>query len=372
MTAMLRIASATGPRPLNDSPVPGWVGREPEPWLGGQPITMTCRRIERVNAEVKTFVFAPAEPTLLDHDPGQYLVLTAEIGDASVSRCYTISSPSTRPYTVAITVKREPTGVMSSWLHDQLKVGDSVEISGPAGTFSPVAHPAPKYLLLAGGVGITPFMSVLRSVEDLAQDPDLTLVHHVRSADHILFGAEISSWELSGTRRRARIVCDQAPPGSWQGHGGGISKELLFSVTPDLLEREVFICGPAAYLEKAHSELLAAGMSPDQIHEESFVLPVAPEPVEQPSDVTGFTLTLARSGVQVPMEPGESVLKAAIKAGVRMPSSCGAGLCGTCKTTMLSGSVDMKHNGGIRPKEIAAGKFLPCCSIAQEDVVIDA
>lgn len=359
--------------PLIAGPViPGAVAPSAEPWQQGRPIAMICRHIEQVNAEVKSFVFAPAEPMLLHHDPGQYVTITAAIGDSSVSRCYTISSPATRPYTISITVKREPGGVMSTWLHDRFSVGDTVEISGPNGTFSPVVHPAHKYLFLAGGVGITPYLSVLRGIDDLAQDADVALIHHIRTPEHVFFNEELTALVSRGRRRSAYVVCDVASGQGWSGHTGRIHIDLITSLVPDALEREVFVCGPSAYMGAARKELEAAGLSADRIHKESFVLPVVREPVETPSSTNGFTLTLARSGVEVAVEPGVPLLKAAIAAGVRMPSSCGSGLCGTCKTVKLSGSVEMNHAGGIRPKEIAAGKILPCCSIPQEDVVIDA
>jgi glycine betaine catabolism B len=94
--------------------------------------------------------------------------------------------------------------------------------------------------------------------------------------------------------------------------------------------------------------------------------------VPGPVPGTVFSVEFARSGRTVACQPGTFILDAALRAGLTPPSSCGEGMCGTCKTTLVSGSVDMSHNGGIRPREIAARKILLCCSTPLEDLVIDA
>ena len=94
-------------------------------------------------------------------------------------------------------------------------------------------------------------------------------------------------------------------------------------------------------------------------------------PLGSPAPATA-SVTFARSGCEVACPAGTTVLAAAEQAGVRLPSSCAEGMCGTCKSTLLSGRVDMKHAGGIRPREIAQDKFLPCCSTPDGDIVVDA
>jgi glycine betaine catabolism B len=125
------------------------------------------------------------------------------------------------------------------------------------------------------------------------------------------------------------------------------------------------------------SDITAAlGVPAADYHEESFVaVPAVPAdtPVipEGGTATATYTVEFARSGRSVACEPGVTLLSAADRAGVRVPSSCGQGLCGTCKVTRLSGEVEMSHQGGIRPKEIAAGRILLCCSVPKSDVVID-
>lgn len=125
----------------------------PRAWEDG---VLVCKQVQPVTNDVKTFLFEPAEPRVFRHDPGQHLTVTLEIDGREVDRCYTISSPPSRPLVAAITVKRVPGGVASNWLHDHLAPGHALRARGPLGTFSPVRHPAGKYLFLSGGSGITP------------------------------------------------------------------------------------------------------------------------------------------------------------------------------------------------------------------------
>ncbi len=145
---------------------------------------------------------------------------------------------------------------------------------------------------------------------------------------------------------------------------------------PDLAEREVFICGPEPYRQAVRGLLASAGVDPGRCHEESYVLagaPAAPAPaLPDAATGTGFAVEFRRSGRVVRCEPGSTLLDAALRAGVSVPFSCGEGMCGTCKSTLLQGHVDMQHAGGIRPREIAQGQVLVCCSTPLDDLVIDA
>lgn len=320
---------------------------------------LICRAVLPITHDVRTFVL---EPGLTSFQPGQYLTVTTPAG----SRCYTISSPPTRPDRLSITVKRAPGGPVSNWLHESLRPGDRIGASGPYGSFSCSVSPAPSYLFLSAGSGITPLMSMTRTLFDLASDASVVFVHSARTPADLIFAAELTAMASVWDRLRLAFVCESAP-GEWPGYRGRLTSGLLESVAGDLSSREVFACGPSGYRTAVRSML---GDRLDRYHEESFALTSSPAPV-----VVGgatFSVEFTRSGRTVRCEPGTFILDAALRAGVTVPSSCGEGLCGTCKSTLLSGSVDMSHNGGIRPREIAARKILLCCSTPREDLVIDA
>ncbi|TYL49665.1 hybrid-cluster NAD(P)-dependent oxidoreductase [Nocardioides sp. BGMRC 2183] len=350
-------------------------------------LEVSVRRIRRVTHDVVTIVLDPLGKGPrggFAFAPGQYVTVTADVDGEQVERCYTISSPPTRPHLLTLTVKREAGGRLSPWLHDRLAPGDRLRVRGPLGGFSVVEHPAASYLLMSAGSGITPTLSTLRAIADLAEPLDVVVVHHARTPLDLIERAEIEALAASQSGVRVVWVCEAAAPDAvWDGHLGRVSPALLHAEVPDLTGREIFLCGPPGYLDAARDALDTLGVDPSQRHEERFILDT-PEPgasagLAEPvglagraGDEAGATIRFARSDREVDCPPGTTVLAAAAAAGLRLPSGCTQGLCGTCKSTLLDGDVDMRHAGGIRPREVAAGRFLPCCSTPLGDIVVDA
>lgn len=160
----------------------------------------------------------------------------------------------------------------------------------------------------------------------------------------------------------------------WPGLTGRISPEFLKLAVPDIAERVVMCCGPAPFMAAARSITAALGVPPSNYIEESFDTAVIDEPgldveVQPPGKVYQVEFTKQKRTLEVSSD--QTVLAAAKKGSVRLPSSCSNGVCGTCKSKLVSGSVEMNHNGGIRQREIDAGLFLPCCSKPLSDLVVE-
>ncbi|MFE0763299.1 2Fe-2S iron-sulfur cluster-binding protein [Streptomyces smyrnaeus] len=333
---------------------------------------LVCKRIHQVTRDMKTFVFEPTGTGLFRHDPGQYLAFTFDIDGRESNRCYTLSSPPSRPDLAAITVKRVPGGRVSNWLHDQLAVGDVVRARGPLGRFSTVRHPASAYLFLSGGSGVTPLISMTRTLYDLAAPVDVVFVHSARTPEDIPFRHELEMFAATSPNIRVTHVCeDDGAQERWNGHRGRLTLGMLREIAPDFRTREVFTCGPPGYMRAVRTLLLGAGLPEGRYHQESFEAP-APGPGSGAGRGTGFAVELTRSGTTIECDAGTPVLEAAARAGLTLPSSCGQGMCGTCLTTLEKGSVDMRDNGGIRPRDRARNKILLCCSTPLEDLVINA
>lgn len=345
--------------------------------IGG---ALECVAVVDVTHDVRSFVLRPAVPAAYRFDPGQHVTLTVPVDGAQLSRCYTISSSPRRPEELTITVKRVAGGPVSNWLHDHVRVGDSVAVEGPLGRFSTAHHPARRYLFLSAGSGITPVMSMLRTIHADGADVDVVFVHHARTPADIVFRDELEAIESEHPGVRVVVACEaDASDEAWSGPRGRITHEMLREAVPDLTDREVFTCGPAPYMAVVRRLLAEAGAAPERCHEESFVLR-APAPVTAPADAPGaasasgvtYSVELRRSGRTFSCAPDTPLLTAAAAAGITLPSSCQEGVCGTCKTSLLAGRVDMDHQGGIRPREVAQGLVLLCCSTPREDVVLDA
>ncbi|PWJ54123.1 Ferredoxin-NADP reductase [Quadrisphaera granulorum] len=370
---------------------------------------LVCQAVLDVTHDVKTFTFASPDAHLFHFEPGQFITLRLDIDGTEVLRSYTVSSPPTRPHTLSITVKRKPGGVVSPWLHDTVRPGTALRVQPPLGVFSTSRHPADKYLFLSAGSGITPLMSMTRTLADLGRDADVVFVHSARTPADIIFRKELEALEaLHPWLRVQHVVASAGDEPSWSGLTGQLDGPMLTAAVPDYAEREVFVCGPPPYMEAVRAALLAAGLPEAKYHQETFSferLDLADAPssssegangelsldateVERVADAsadsagaadgasadteTGFAVAFTRSGCTIRCGRDETILEAAFRAGLTPPSSCSEGVCGTCKTTLVDGEVDMQHQGGIRPREIKMGKVLLCCSKPLSDVSVEA
>jgi ferredoxin-NADP reductase len=280
---------------------------------------------------------------------------------------------------LTITVKRVPGGPVSNWLHDHVQTGKRLWVTGPRGRFSAAQHPAKRYLFLSAGSGITPLMSMARTAADLASTSDITFVHSARTPADIIFRAELARLQSSRHGFRVVAVCEQdSDVEAWHGPRGRLSFQLLREAVPDLTERELFTCGPAPYMDAVRSLLAEAGVDPSRCHEESFDFTkalagdgVVPDDPSAQAETMAHSIELRRSGRTISCDAGTSILTAAALAGLTLPSSCGEGVCGTCKSTLISGNVEMNHGGGIRKREIEQNKILLCSSTPTTDIVVD-
>jgi ferredoxin-NADP reductase len=361
-------------------------------WADEDQSVLVCTAVSDVTHDVKNFVFEPEGDQLFEFDAGQFLTLMLDIDGTRVNRCYTISSPPTRPNRIAITVKRVVGGKVSNWIHDNIVPGSKVTALAPLGAFTLTSRPAEKLLFLSAGSGITPLMSMLRTLYDLGSDADVVFLHSARTPSDIVFRSELAAIETLMPNLRVVHVCEADYPSErWGGMRGRLSPTMLHTIVPDLLERTIFNCGPVPYMDAVRRILGELDYDLGSYHEESFTFddPATPGATPPPAGVAyediavaappagedgvaTYSVEFTKSGRTVTCRADENVLDVALAAGVRLASSCSQGMCGTCKLTKLSGEVEMNHNGGIRPREVAAGKILVCCSKPLSDLALDA
>ncbi len=351
------------------------IGALPPVWDTARDEQLVCVAVRRETHDVATFVFAATEPRLFRFQPGQFM--TFELAECGLQRCYTIASPPTRPYRIEVTAKRTPGGAGSGWLHDAMQPGTRVAASGPHGAFTFAPAPGGRALFLSAGSGITPLMSMARTVHDLGSDADVLFVHSARTPADLVFADELATMARRPGFTRVSIV-ETVPAGAaWDGLRGRLSPAMLSVLVPDLHLREVFCCGPAPYMAAVRAMLDAAGFDTTRYHEESFAFagldaaPLEPVATAAEQDRPAFTVAFARSGRTVACPSGSTILAAARAAGLRLPSACNKGVCGTCKSRLVSGAVVLRHGGGIRQREIDAGLTLLCCARPASDLVVD-
>jgi ferredoxin-NADP reductase len=345
---------------------------------------LTCVAAFHETHDTKTFIFEAPAGARFVFDPGQFLTFGFEIGGEVVNRCYSLASSPMRPRTASITVKRVPGGVVSEWLHAHLAPGMTVAAQGPMGVFTAAKHPATKYLFLSGGSGITPMMSMTRAFADQSAQVDILFVHAARTPLNFVFRTELSllTRRLPGLRL---VFIPERRDGEpeWPGVIGRISSGLFRAIGADIRERTVFCCGPAPFMAAARSICTELGVPAAAYNEESFDFStlqtqdaavgadVLAAEASETIAVNSFAITFTKSNRTASGHADQTVLTIARDSGVPIPTSCRNGICGTCKSKLVSGTVDMKHQGGIRQREIAAGMFLPCCSKPRSDLTVE-
>jgi ring-1,2-phenylacetyl-CoA epoxidase subunit PaaE len=267
---------------------------------------------------------------------GQYLTLEVAINGERVRRAYSLA---TAPCDggLAITVKRVPGGLMSNWIHDQLSQGDWVRCFGPSGDFTAGPPPAQghrRLLLIAGGSGIVPLQAVARQVLHDEPDAAITLVYGSRALERAIFAVPLQQQALRDAPRwRLLWVFETAPP---QGTGPACRVGRLDAPTLTALLGETdlhsfhraMVCGPDAMRAAVRQALLAGGLPADRLFEESFVSPRR----GAVSDQAQTAVFESADGEQsITLRPGDTLLEAALNAGIALPFSCCSGGCGACR-----------------------------------------
>jgi len=353
-------------------------------WANGRHL-VRCVRVISETWDVKTFCFNAEQPVMFFFKPGQFVTLELEIDGEQVMRSYTISSSPSVPYSFSITVKRVPGGRVSNWLHDNLKENDELAVHGPVGNFNCIDHPAERVLLLSGGVGVTPVMSMARWFFDTNADVDMAFIHSARTPSDIIFQRELEHMCSRVSNFNLSVICERIEIGqAWNGYRGYLDRAKLEMVVPDFMSRRIFCCGPTPYMSAIRAILMDSGFDMNFYHEESFgatpkaatqdaleQAEIAIREAEEVRDSDLFTVEFTQSGMSVQVAPGETVHAAANRLGLNIPKACGVGICGTCKVRKTAGEVEIQHNGGITEEDLAEGFILSCCSTPRSDVTID-
>ena len=343
-------------------------------WSG----TVRVARIFEETHDVKTFRFVPLAGGALpfQHTAGQYVTLRLGIDGVRVTRSYTIASSPLRAGAFEISVKRAPEGLASRFLHDRVREGDTLDVSAPAGRFVFVGDEAERVVLIAGGVGITPMMAVIRSLTDRCWPGAIHLVYAVRTRADVIFGDELATLERRFPDLHVTITLSNDDAPGWDGPRGRITRALLEACVPADTRGPVLVCGPAPMMTAVRRLLVDELGVPDaDVHEEAFVSPIASSAAAAPADVgvpVDATVVFQRAGRRIDLPAGLTVLEAAEDAGVALPSECRSGICGQCKTRLVSGRVVMDVQDALTPADRARGLVLACQARPTCDVVLDA
>lgn len=339
-------------------------------------------RIDQETPDVKTFrlVACHGGGIPFSYLPGQFLTLTLPVGEKPIRRSYTISSSPTQGYYCEITVKREEHGFGSRYLHGEIKVGDTIEVQAPSGKFFFAGKEADSIVLIAGGVGITPMMSVTRALTDMAWEGEIFFIVACHDPEHFIFESELK--RLQARHENLHVFAamsriEQDVDGYWKGR---LSRELLAEWVPEIASRRIHLCGPPAMMDAVKKMLAELDVPADSIHTENFGGEQKPRVrAEQRAKVadtdvaeTGGTVTFTRSDKSAELLPDETILEASERVGVEIEYSCRVGMCGVCTVKLLSGEVTMEVDDGLESDDREEGVILACQAKSTGDVTVEA
>ncbi len=319
-------------------------------------------RVEKVVPETDdaaTLVIRPGWGWRWDHRPGQYIGIGIPVDGRYQWRSYSVSSPMRqRGRTLAITVRAMPEGKLSSHLVNGLEPGTIVRLAAPEGDFTLPDPPPARMLFLVGGSGITPVMSMLRTLDRRGAfgegGPDVVLHYSSPTPARMIFRDELLRLEDQHAGLRLHQLHTDTD--------GMLDLADLDAICPDWRERETWACGPAPMLDAIVEHYDRAGLA-DQLHVERFSLELGGDGGE------GGTLTFRNSGKRVEVDGATTVLEAGEEAGVGMPYGCRMGICHTCTVTLVSGTVRDLRNGDeyAQPNE----QVQTCVTAAVGDCTLD-
>lgn len=329
---------------------------------------------------VKTFRLLPASGDGVlpfTFVPGQFLNVAFWVGGARMNRSYSISSSPTRREYVEITVRREPRGAVSRHIVDLLRVGSLIEASGPVGKFTFDGTEAGSIVLIAGGVGITPMMSITRYLTERSWPGDIFLVYGCRAPTDFIFAREFAALEQANPKLRATVVMSRTEGTEWKGPRGNITRELLAQTVPNIASRRVHVCGPPPMMEAIKAILAELGVPPEQVKTEAFgavkPTPAAAGATSAPTaPATGPLVTFSGNNKSAKIKAGQTVLELSEELGIGIQNSCRVGTCGLCKVKMTTGEVDMAVQDALDADDKANGIILACQAKPKGDIAVEA
>jgi ring-1,2-phenylacetyl-CoA epoxidase subunit PaaE len=338
-------------------------------------------------AEAKSIRF-DVPPELIEtfkFKPGQHLTLKAEIEGEEVRRNYSLCV-APQDGEVKVTVKRIAAGLFSNWANDNLRPGDGIDVMPPHGSFTWefAAGAVNHYVGFAGGSGITPVMSLLKTALLTEPDSRFTLIYGNRDSQSVIFLEDLAKLKNRFMDRLQvhHFLAEEAE--DIDLFNGILDRSKCDDILDHLIEPAAasafFICGPGPMMDSAEEALLDRGVDKGRIHLERFTADRPPEALqaqleEMSRGAEGLSLLVTLDGRKrrIPFDAGAgNILDSARKAGLPAPFACKAGVCATCRARIVSGQVEMAARYGLTDEEVASGYVLTCQSVPKgEGVELD-
>jgi len=334
-------------------------------------LNLRVAEIHEETNSTKTLRLVSQEKYLPPFQAGQYINLFLDVDGIRSSRPYSISSSPDQESHYDITIRRVANGFVSNYLLDEVKSGDIFQSTSPAGNFyhNPLFH-GNNLVFIAGGSGITPFMSMIREVTDNGFNRQLHLIYGSQQEDDIIFMPELSERvENYSNLSVTPVITD--PSSSYSGYKGFITAELIQKVVENPTDKMFYLCGPEAMYSFVLSQLEKLGIPRRKIRIEIFGPPTDitahPGWPEQVKKDDTFQIRL-QQGKSFQAEAGEPLMNSLERNLITLPASCRSGSCSLCRTKLLSGKVFHPSGVQLRKSDRKYGYIHPCMAYPLEDL----
>lgn len=343
-----------------------------------QTFELEVKQVIQETQEAITIEFAPKEE--LKYKAGQFLTLKLTIEGQEERRAYSLCTAPEIDEFPAVTVKRVAGGKVSNYLNDNLKAGDKIEVIEPMGFFTTEtdAENTRHIVLIGGGSGITPLMSLMQTI--LKEEPNsiVSLIYANRDEDSIIFKQKIESLVQEYAERLQLIQVLENPPKKWKGFKGLLNPKMFKKILKSLPKTEVasyFMCGPNGMMEQVELAFDKLKLSKNFLIKESFG--ISPEEAAKEREDLGLktrevVVKYAGDEFKFKVKPTESILTSAMAHDIDLPFSCQSGMCTACMGKCVSGKMMLDEEDALTPQELEAGYVLTCVGHPlTDDVVIE-
>jgi len=332
---------------------------------------LQVKEVVQETADSVTIYFWHPLSEQIKYKAGQFITIIVPAGEGGkkVRRSYSMSTSPHSDTSIGVTVKRVQGGLVSNYLNENVKIGDFLEVLEPLGNFflEPDADTTRHIVLFAAGSGITPMMSIAKSVLKMESNSRVTLIYGNRKEDSIIFKQKLEALEEQYGKRLAVHHLLSNPSNMWVGHKGRISQEkairLMKEVDTNFAEDNFYLCGPVVMMEDIIAGLGIYNVSKERIHKENFhTVMVEGETEETDDSLQTQTVKVKYNGDEYEFEvkPHQTILEAALDLDIDLPYSCQAGMCTACMGTCTEGKVKMDEEDGLTEKELKRGVMLTC------------
>ncbi len=334
-------------------------------------LELEVKEIINETHDAVTLVFDPAEQNF-HYLPGQFVTLIFEIEGKEERRSYSLCSSPFTGDDPAVTIKRVADGKISNFINDHIKAGDKIKVMPAMGNFitNPDAKTSRNVVVFGAGSGITPLISIIKSILQIETGSRVILIYANRNEETIIFRNLLDQLKEKFANHLHTIHILSQPTVSWKGLAGRLTKETLKEILMDLPDFSVqksdyFLCGPTGFMHTVEETLDELKVAKSKVFKESFVssgtekdaATSSPEIIDRQ-----VTVVLDNEEYEVGVPAKRTILESGLDQNLDMPFSCQSGLCTACRGKLLSGKVHMEESDGLSDEELEKGYVLCCVS----------